>query len=111
MDDDRGRSEADYLRRYTSLPVLIDMLAERRLTLVDPGQWSDKNDTAYLAAYKEAKKLKCLVALCFTATSETFHHWNVFSPGPGGVCDVPPPAVPLAMLDLQPLVVPGAEAF
>ena len=25
--------------------------------------------------------------------------------------DVPPPAVPLAMLDLQPLVVPGAEAF
>jgi hypothetical protein len=24
--------------------------------------------------------------------------------------DVPPPAVPLAMLDLQPLVVPGAEA-
>ena len=24
--------------------------------------------------------------------------------------DVPPPAVPLAMLDLQPFVVPGAEA-
>ena len=24
--------------------------------------------------------------------------------------DVPPPAVPLAMLDLQPLAVPGAEA-
>ena len=28
---------------------------------------------------------------------------------PGG--DVPPPAVPLAMLDLKPLAVPGAEAF
>ena len=25
--------------------------------------------------------------------------------------DVPPPAVPLAMLDLKPLAVPGAEAF
>ena len=27
------------------------------------------------------------------------------------VGDVPPPAVPLAMLDLKPLAVPGAEAF
>ena len=29
----------------------------------------------------------------------------------GGASDVPPPAVPLAMLDLKPLAVPGAEAF
>ena len=29
----------------------------------------------------------------------------------GRACDVPPPAVPLAMLDLKPLAVPGAEAF
>ena len=28
-----------------------------------------------------------------------------------GPYDVPPPAVPLAMLDLKPLAVPGAEAF
>ena len=28
-----------------------------------------------------------------------------------GQVDVPPPAVPLAMLDLKPLAVPGAEAF
>ena len=26
------------------------------------------------------------------------------------IADVPPPAVPLPMLDLQPFVVPGAEA-
>jgi hypothetical protein len=38
--------------------------------------------------------------------------FNVNNIGNGidSVTDVPPPAVPLAMLDLQPLVVPGAEA-
>ena len=56
------------------------------LLLAGAPAWADKNDTFYLESYKRAKGLKSLVALCFTVTGETFHHWNVFSPGPAGVC-------------------------
>ena len=85
--DSSARSEDRlFLRRYTSLPVLVDMLHHRRVTLVDPERWPDKNDTAFLEAYKEKRNLKTLVAICLTATSERFHHWNVFANGPAGVC-------------------------
>jgi hypothetical protein len=75
-----------YLRRYTDLPALLYLLREQQITLLDPKSWDDSNDSHYLSQYKEKKKLKSVLALCFSQTPETYHHWRVFSSGPSGVC-------------------------
>ena len=76
----------DYLRRYTELPALICLLRERKITLLDPQSWDDRNDSHYLELYRQRKNLKSVLALCFTQTGETYHHWRVFAGGSGGVC-------------------------
>ena len=76
----------DRLFRYTSLPVLLDILSKRQLTLISPIKWDDRNDSYYLELYKQKMKLKTLLALCFTEKTETYHLWKVFSDGIGGVC-------------------------
>ena len=75
-----------YLRRYTDLPALLYLLREQKITLLDPKTWDDSNDSHYLSQYKEKKKLKSVLALCFAQKPETYHHWRVFSQGPSGVC-------------------------
>lgn len=75
-----------FLRRYTDLAALIYLLEEQKLTLLDPISWDDSNDSHYLLVYKDRKKLKTLLAICFTQKKETYHHWRVFAPGTSGVC-------------------------
>lgn len=77
-----------YLRRYTDLPALLHVLRTKQLTLLDPKTWDDKNDSHFMSLYKEKKKLKTVLALCFSQSPETYHHWRVFSHGPSGVCVV-----------------------
>ncbi len=77
-----------YLRRYTDLPALLNMLSAKQLTLLDPKTWDDRNDSFFMSLYKDRKNLKTLLALCFSQTAETYHHWRVFSNGPAGVCIV-----------------------
>ncbi|HWB02773.1 MAG TPA: hypothetical protein VG796_07085 [Verrucomicrobiales bacterium] len=74
------------LNRFTSLPVLLDILRKRHLVLLSPETWADRNDAYYVERYREQKKLKTVLALCFSTASQTFHHWKVFSDGSGGVC-------------------------
>jgi hypothetical protein len=76
----------DYLRRFTDLTALMYLLHKRKITLLDPASWPDKNDSHYLALYKEKRKLKSVLALCFSQTDERYHHWSVFAPGASGVC-------------------------
>jgi len=78
--------QAPFLNRYTSLPVAIDVLFQRRITLLSPETWEDRNDAFYLERYREEKELQTLVAICFSTLRETFHHWKVFSGGSSGVC-------------------------
>ena len=75
-----------HLRRYTSFPILLDMLVNRRITLINPASWEDRNDSFYVEKYREIKKLRTLLALCFTTKPETFHHWKVFAGNSGGIC-------------------------
>jgi hypothetical protein len=75
-----------FVRRYTTLPSLIYTLSEKKLTLLDPQSWDDKNDSYYLQLYKEKKKRQCVLALCFSLSNETYHHWSVFAEGAAGVC-------------------------
>ena len=46
------------LRRYTQLPGLFYMLSEKKVTLLDPSSWDDKNDSYFLELYKAKRKLK-----------------------------------------------------
>jgi hypothetical protein len=75
-----------FLRRYTDIPALIYMLTEKRITLLDPETWDDKNDSHFLQLYREKNHLQCVLALCFSQHSETYHHWRVFANGASGVC-------------------------
>ncbi len=77
---------APFLNRYTSLPVALDILVQRRVTLLSPETWEDRNDAFYLERYREKKNLQTLVTICFSDRRETFHHWKVFSGGSSGVC-------------------------
>jgi hypothetical protein len=75
-----------FLRRYTDLPALIYLLSQKKLTLLDPQTWDDRNDAYYLRLYRDGKRMETVLALCFTQASETYHHWRVFANGPGGAC-------------------------
>ncbi len=74
------------LRRYTNIPALVCLLSEQRITLLDPESWDDKNDSHFLKLYQEKNRFQSVLALCFTRTSETYHHWRVFANGSSGVC-------------------------
>lgn len=75
-----------YLRRYTDLTALLHILQTRSISLLDPDNWEDKNDSEFMRIFKNNSELTSLVALCFTQAGETYHHWKVFAKGMSGVC-------------------------
>ena len=80
------KKQNNYLRRYTDLPGLLQILHNKKVSLLDFQGWDDKNDTFIMDLYKKKAGLKSLLALCFSETTETYHHWHVYSKGPAGVC-------------------------
>jgi hypothetical protein len=70
---------AKTLHRFTNLAAAIHMLRARKITLLDPNTWDDKNDAYFMAEYKRQKGLATLLALCFADCDETYHHWRVFA--------------------------------
>lgn len=74
------------LRRYTTTPALLRILRKKVITLLDPIKWDDSNDSYSLSVFKEQRNLQTLLALCFTETAETYHHWHVFAGDSSGVC-------------------------
>jgi hypothetical protein len=75
-----------HLRRYSDLPTLCSLLTNRKITLLDPQSWDDSNDSHFISVYKEKKKLRSVLALCFTQASETYHHWRAFAGNSSGIC-------------------------
>ena len=85
----RKRVKPDLLHRYTNLAATIHLLRERKLTLLDPASWDDKNDVFFIEEYKRCVRAKTVLALCFAhrqTTAEVYHHWRVFANGSNGVC-------------------------
>jgi len=82
----RTAKRAVTLNRFTSLPIAVDVLYRKRITLLTPDFWEDENDAYYLKRYREKKSFRCVLAICFAGRRETFHHWRVFSHGTAGVC-------------------------
>ena len=76
----------NYIRRYTSISAVIDILRRQELPLLDPQSWDDRNDRYFMASYKEKKGLKGLYALCAARCGETYHHWRVFTGTADGAC-------------------------
>jgi hypothetical protein len=74
------------INRYTTIPVLLDMLERKRLVLLDPQKWEDRNDSAIMAEYQKRKKVQKLFALCCSYGDETIHHWRTFADGSSGCC-------------------------
>ncbi len=81
-----SNKKTSLLRRYTSLPALLHLLRNQQITLLSPTSWDDRNDAFYMNQYKKRRKLKSVLALCFSEANETYHHWRVFTHGSEGVC-------------------------
>ncbi len=76
----------DKFRRYTTLPFLLDTLYHKRLPLLDPEKWDDKNDSYFIELYKKKKNLKTVLAICFAYSPEKYHHWKIYAGDSSGVC-------------------------
>ena len=76
------------LRRYTNLASAMHILHNNEITLLNPQNWDDRNDAFIMSEYKKRSVIKTILALCFAESSETYHHWRVFSSGGDGVCIV-----------------------
>ncbi|HEV8515378.1 MAG TPA: DUF2971 domain-containing protein, partial [Cyclobacteriaceae bacterium] len=72
------------LSRFTTLPILLDLLQRKKLTLLDPKSWDDRNDAEIILEYKKRKKVKGLFIVCFSCGDETIHHWKTYSNGASG---------------------------
>lgn len=72
------------LKRYTTLPILLDLLQRKKLRLLDPELWEDKNDLEIILEYKRKKNIINLFAYCLSHGDETIHHWKTFANGISG---------------------------
>jgi len=86
MSRDKPRALKTVLRRFTNLASLIHILQTQKITLLNPASWDDKNDAHFMAEYKRKIGAQTVLALCFTESKETYHHWRVFAGSPDGVC-------------------------
>ena len=75
-----------YVRKYTSLASALSVLTRSQISLLDPANWDDSNDSYFLRSYSVSKNIPRLFASCFTQATETYHHWKVFTQGIDGVC-------------------------
>ncbi|MBE0545663.1 MAG: hypothetical protein IH623_30395 [Verrucomicrobia bacterium] len=74
------------LNRFTTLPVLFDLLRTKRFTFGNPEYWPDKNDSELLLEYGKRRRGARIYAICFLEGNETIHHWNAFASGMDGCC-------------------------
>lgn len=80
------RTNRNKLSRFTTLPVLLDMIIKKHLVFSDWKLWEDKNDTELLKIYRERRTAKKVLVLCFLKEHETIHHWKAFADGMCGCC-------------------------
>jgi hypothetical protein len=76
------------IRRYMSIPALIDTLRRKKLAILNPDSWDDKNDKLFMKVYKDHTGAKGLYGLCAALRAETYHHWKIFGGGASGACAV-----------------------
>ena len=88
-DCDVNIEDVEYIAKYTTLPFLLDILKTKKLSLLKPDSWDDKNDAIALLKYLDYKRIennniKSIFASCFTYDIDCIHHWNTFAKGAAG---------------------------
>ncbi len=81
----KTKQKNEKLNRYTTLPFLLDLLRRKKIVLLNPSTWEDKNDVGAINEYKRRKNME-LFAVCFCTGDETIHHWRTYSDGIWGCC-------------------------
>ncbi len=82
----KNKKSSRKLSRFTTLPVLLDLLRRKKLVLLNPDTWEDRNDAKIILEYKKRKKIPNLFAVCFGIGDETIHHWKTYANGISGCC-------------------------
>ncbi len=68
------------------LPQALHILSTQRLNLGNTRFWEDRSEAAIFEKYCIQKKIKGVLALCFTQTPERYHHWKIYGEGVSGIC-------------------------
>jgi len=55
MSEPESKTKDTFIRRYTSVAALIDILRRREIVLLDPQNWDDRNDRYFMKLYKDKK--------------------------------------------------------
>lgn len=106
----RARAE-ELLRLYTSTLAALDTLINRRITLLNPGAWADRNDRDLMALYAATTPGRSVFAYCMAEGRETAHHWQVFADRGFGVCIAFDKARLIAAISLNPAMEHGSVAY
>ena len=80
------KTNKKWLKKYTKLYYLKEILTDKRLFLGDPKEWPDKNDRHCLlkyAAYADSSEIR---ATCLNRGSDRYHFWEVYGEKCDGVC-------------------------
>lgn len=70
------------LSKYTSLPILMEMLESKEIKFVNPRKWDDENERFVFDAYLHNSKKKSVFAYCLSGDTDGSHYWNAFAQGP-----------------------------
>ena len=79
-----GKKKHAPLHHYTKITFLLHLLSRRKVTLVNPLNWPDKNEVSTFEAYMKKEHVTSIYALSLTSAKETAHHWNSFASGIDG---------------------------
>jgi hypothetical protein len=79
-------SKKRWLKKYTKLEYLSDVLSNQQLHLGHPRSWDDRNDAAAIGLYRNQTDACEIRATCFTQAKDRFHFWHIFGERQNGVC-------------------------
>jgi hypothetical protein len=75
-----------WLKKYTKLKYLEEILRSSHLHLGDPSEWPDKNDSEGIRLFSGGNGGFKILSTCLTEAADRFHFWHVFGEQEKGVC-------------------------
>lgn len=79
-------TQSKWLKKYTKIEFLPEILDKKQLHLGDPTSWDDKNDSAAIRLYADRLNGFEIRATCLTQARDRFHFWHIFGERESGVC-------------------------
>ena len=78
--------KTEWLKKYTSIEHLEDILTKNRLHLANPESWEDKNDIELIKHYRSKMGIKDIRILCMNESADRYHFWKIYGQERQGVC-------------------------